>query len=125
MSDTPRTDSEVAKFGRLVVEYPVIGKAKVTDIVPTDFARQLERELAEARAIADRETKAAIHYSQSATRAEQAPSKADDLLREWLKKAEQFPELNEFRGGYQPFLVRATTDYLNQRELPHHGEGSK
>ena len=38
------------------------------------------------------------------------------LLREWLKKAEKFPELQEFRGGYRPFLSKATRAALSEAQ---------
>lgn len=41
-----------------------------------------------------------------------APSEAIRLLREWMKKAKAHPETREFRGGYQPFLERATREFL-------------
>ena len=34
------------------------------------------------------------------------------LLGEWMKRADKHPEINEFRGGYQPFLGRATREFL-------------
>lgn len=40
------------------------------------------------------------------------------LLREWLKKADAHPETREFRGGYQPFLERATREYLEGVAMP-------
>ena len=38
------------------------------------------------------------------------------LLREWVKKADKFPELSEFRGGYKPFLLKATRKALSAGE---------
>lgn len=45
MNDTPRTDAEGVRFARLMVEWPEPGKAKTTELIPADFARELEREL--------------------------------------------------------------------------------
>lgn len=45
MSDTPRTDAAAVGLGRLLIEP---GKTEWTELVPADFARQLERELADA-----------------------------------------------------------------------------
>ena len=50
------------------------------------------------------------------TRADEALQEAEALLRAWLKKAEAFPELQEFRGGYQPFLARTTKAFLSRSE---------
>lgn len=43
MSDTPKTDAEGVRFGRLMIEWPK-GKQKTTELIPADFARELERE---------------------------------------------------------------------------------
>lgn len=46
------------------------------------------------------------------------------LLGEWLKKEEAHaPASKEFKGGYQPFLARATSDFIaacnrNEPEWP-------
>ena len=38
---------------------------------------------------------------------------AERLLGEWLKRAEaHVATITEFKGGYQPFLTRATKDFL-------------
>ena len=38
---------------------------------------------------------------------------SERLLREWLKKsAAHSPEIKEYKGGYQPFLERATREHL-------------
>jgi hypothetical protein len=49
-NDTPRTDAEGVRFARIIIEWPESGKQKTTELVPADFARQLERELNEAKA---------------------------------------------------------------------------
>lgn len=46
MSDTPITDKEWVRFSRLMVEFPESGGFKTTELVPADFARQLERDRA-------------------------------------------------------------------------------
>jgi hypothetical protein len=38
---------------------------------------------------------------------------AKELLAEWLKRAEAFPETREFRGGYRPFLNIETRRFLD------------
>lgn len=54
MNDTPRTDAEAVLFGRLMLTpNEPTGKAdwrpfESTELVPAGFARQLERELADA-----------------------------------------------------------------------------
>jgi hypothetical protein len=47
---TPLTDAAAVGFGRLLVDHGTPDKPefKTTELVPADFARQLERELAEA-----------------------------------------------------------------------------
>lgn len=40
-------------------------------------------------------------------------AEAERLLGEWLKRADKHPEINEFKGGYQPCLGRATREFLN------------
>lgn len=51
---TPRTDAKVVEFARLLVDFPDcgpngVGRMRATEIVPADFARQLERELTALR----------------------------------------------------------------------------
>ena len=38
---------------------------------------------------------------------------AVQLLRDWLKRSEAFPEMNEFRGNYRPFLNKNTITFLD------------
>lgn len=45
---TPRTDTEGVRFARIMVEWTEPGKQKTTELIPADFARELELELAEA-----------------------------------------------------------------------------
>ena len=52
---TPRTDAAAVGFGRLLVDHgtPEAPKFTTTELVPADFARQLERELAAMTARAE------------------------------------------------------------------------
>lgn len=52
MSDTPRTDKEAIGFVRLLVDHGTRDSPKfdVTEIISSNFARQLERELSAANA---------------------------------------------------------------------------
>lgn len=45
---TPRTDAEGVRFARIMIEWTKPHDQQVTELVPADFARQLERELAAA-----------------------------------------------------------------------------
>ena len=49
MSDTPRTDAAATGFARLLIDRgtPDNPQFKVTEIIPSDFARTLERRIAE------------------------------------------------------------------------------
>lgn len=48
---TPRTDAAAVRFGRLLIDHgtPEAPKFTTTELVPADFARQLERELTAAQ----------------------------------------------------------------------------
>lgn len=46
MSDTPKTDEATVKFARILIEH---NPFRVTELVPSDFARELERENADLR----------------------------------------------------------------------------
>ena len=60
MSDTPLTDAEGVRFARIMIEWPKPGQQQVTELIPADFARGLERELAAANA-ALRDVKDFVH----------------------------------------------------------------
>jgi|SRR5690348_944471 len=42
--NTPRTNAEALRFARIMVEWPEPGEARTTELIPADFARQLETE---------------------------------------------------------------------------------
>ncbi|MCC6475147.1 MAG: hypothetical protein IT514_15550 [Burkholderiales bacterium] len=49
MRDTPLTDAEAVRFARIMVDFHA--GAKVTELVPADFARNLERKLRDDQTI--------------------------------------------------------------------------
>ena len=65
MSDTPRTDAEALNYGRILFTWgPETGKS--TEILPADFARQLERENAElSKQLEQAEARIVSNYAKS------------------------------------------------------------
>lgn len=45
VSDTPRTDAEGVRFARIMIEWDKPSDKQVTELIPADFARRLERAL--------------------------------------------------------------------------------
>ena len=75
---------------------------------------------------ADDTDKALLALCDLALRGLDGPNgESERLLREWLKKsAAHSPEIKEYKGGYQPFLERATREHLASIGATH-GEQEK